>query len=56
MPSGRKTAIDFVDIVYKEALFSFYFLYDHPNDMILIEDGVPVLYFKSEDKLMACQN
>ena len=36
VPLDRRIATNFVDIVYKKALFDFYFLHDHPNDMILM--------------------
>ena len=54
-----RTATNFVDIVYKGALSGFYFLHDHPNDMILMEDGAPVCCSalpKGGEKLIAYQN
>lgn len=42
IPTGRRTAADFVNIVYEGALFSFYSLHDRSNDMSLMEDGAPV--------------
>lgn len=42
MPPQRKTASDFVDIVYEGTLSGFYFLHDHPQDLTLMEDGAPV--------------
>ena len=41
VPSSR-TTFDFVNIVYEGALCDFYFLHNHPNDMILIEHGAPM--------------
>ena len=42
VPSCKSTAIDFVDIEYKKALACFYFLHNHPNDMIIMEDGASI--------------
>ena len=47
MPLDKRSATNFVDIVYKGALFSFYFLHDHSNDMILIKDGALVHHSSS---------
>jgi transposase len=42
MPPHRRSASDFVDIVYEGTLSGFYFLHDHPEDLTLMEDGAPV--------------
>ena len=41
--SSTRTVVDFVNI-YKGALCDFYFLHNHLNNMILMEDGAPVHY------------
>ena len=42
MPPDKRTASDFVDIVYEGTLSGFYFLHNHPQDLTLMEDGTPV--------------
>jgi transposase len=42
IPSDRRSAVDFVDIVYEGTLFGFYFLHDHPDNLFLMEDSAPV--------------
>ena len=39
VPSSKKTAVDFVDFIYKGALLGFYFLHDRLNSRILMDDG-----------------
>ena len=42
MPPHRCTASDFINIVYEGCLSGFYFLYDDPDNLILMEDGAPM--------------
>lgn len=42
MPPERKSASDFVDIVYEGTFSGFYFLHDHLQNLILMEDGARV--------------
>jgi hypothetical protein len=42
MPTNRRSAHDFVEIVYEGALSGFYFLHDCLEDLILMEDGALV--------------
>jgi len=42
MHVSRKIVVGFVNIVYEGTLFGLYFLYDHWNGMILMEDGAPL--------------
>ena len=42
MPPGERSARDFVRIVYEGTLSGFYFMHDHPQQLILMEDGAPV--------------
>lgn len=42
IPPDRRKGRDFVDVVYESRLSGFYFLHDHPQTLILMEDGAPV--------------
>ena len=42
MPPHRRTASNFINIVYEGCLSGFYFLHDDPDNLILMEDGAPV--------------
>jgi len=42
VPPHKRTTNNFVTIVYKATLSEFYFFHDHPQQLKLIEDGVPV--------------
>lgn len=42
MPEGERTASDFVRNVYEGTLSGFYFMHEHPQQLILMEDGAPV--------------
>jgi hypothetical protein len=42
MPANRRSAHDFVEIVYEGALSGFNFLHDCSEDLILIEDSALV--------------
>lgn len=42
IPPKSRSASDFVNLVYEGTLSGFYFLHDHPEDIILMEDGAPV--------------
>ena len=42
MPPHRRTASNFINIVYEGCLSGFYFLHDDPNNLIFIEGGAPV--------------
>jgi len=39
MPSDRQTSTNFLDIVYEGQLSGFYFMYDDPQSLHLMEDG-----------------
>ena len=42
IPPDKRTAKDFVEIVYELALEHFYYHHDNYQDLILMEDGGPV--------------
>lgn len=42
IPPDRRKGRDFVDVVYESRLSGFYFLHDHRETLILMEDGAPV--------------
>jgi len=42
IPPQNRSASDFVDLIYEGTLSGFYFLHDHREDIILMEDGAPV--------------
>ena len=42
IPPNKQKSKDFVDIVYESRLSGFSFLHDHPETLILMEDGAPV--------------
>lgn len=42
IPSDKRSSSDFVTIVYEGVLSGFYFLHDHHEQLILMEDGAPV--------------
>lgn len=42
IPRENRSARDFVDLIYEGTLSGFYFLHDHREDIILMEDGAPV--------------
>ena len=42
MPPHKRTASDFINIVYEGCLSGFYFLHDDPDNLIFMEDGAPV--------------
>nr|PNR28760.1 hypothetical protein PHYPA_029353 [Physcomitrium patens] len=42
IPLDKRSARDFVPIVYEGVLSGFYFLHDDPEQLILMEDGAPV--------------
>lgn len=38
----KRKSRDYVNIVYKSRLSGFYFLHDHPETLVFMEDGAPV--------------
>jgi len=46
IPPDRRKGRDFVDEVYENRLSGFYFLHDHPEILILMEDGALVHHSK----------
>lgn len=42
MPTGRRTAVDFTEIIYDEELEDYYFSHCDPEPPILMEDGAPI--------------
>src|SRR5207253_3058397 len=42
IPSDRRKAKDFVEVVYEAALEPFYHSHQHIENMLLMEDGAPV--------------
>jgi len=46
MPKGERTTTNFVHNVYDSTLSVFYFIHDHPQELILMEDGTLVHHSK----------
>ena len=42
MPKGRRTALDYIDIVYEGALRDYFNSHTNPATYLLMEDGAPV--------------
>lgn len=42
IPPTRRSAVDFVELVYEGTLSGFYFMHDNAHELTLMEDGAPV--------------
>ena len=42
IPPDKRTAVDFIEVVYDAVLCHYYYHHDNPEELILMEDGAPV--------------